>query len=291
MSTILNLPAGRAVIGDGAMGTELLRRGAAVNKPLSLLNLDKPEWVHEIHLAYAQAGSDLVITNTFGASDFTLAKRGFAGKARAVNEAAVRIARDAVGPNIIVLGGLAPAGLTVEPLRDEELSLVRAGFEEQVDALVAAGVDGLILESFFDLREALMATAVAVATGLPVVASMTFGIQEGEAVTLRGEFAADCARALTDAGAALVGANCTVTVNEMPIVAQALRRGSDLPLMMQPNGGQPTGIDARPGYEETPEHFAAGCRTLVEQGARVVGGCCGIGPSFIRELSRLMLGD
>ncbi len=271
------------LLGDGAMGTELLGRGASLKRPLAVLNIERPEWVAAVHRAYVEAGSDLIITNTFSANAGFLAEANLGHQVQALNRAGVEIARDAAGPGVLVLGGLGPSGAEFPPTGEDPAG-VRDLFCEQVDALAAAGVDALILETFFDLRETLLALDAARGSGLPVIASMTFAVRPDGVFTFMDDAAADCARALTERGADVIGANCTVSVDGMEAVALALGGATRLPLMLQPNAGQPEIVDGCARYHETPAHFAAGCKKLADDGARILGGCCGTTPAFIRAL-------
>jgi methionine synthase I (cobalamin-dependent) len=271
----------RILVADGATGTELIRMGAPGDVPGDLLNLTGPEIVARVHRSYVEAGSDLVTTNTFGGNALKLGKSGHGGRARDVNLAGARIARAAVPAGVLVGGDIGPTAEMLRPYGTAEPEAVRATFAEQAAWLAEGGVDFLFLETFFDLAEALLALEAARATGLPVVASMTFDLKRGGAYTMMGNPAADCARALAEAGAAVVGANCTVAIDGMVQVAHRLREGTSLPLILQPNAGRPELVDGHVLYRETPEGFAERVPDLVAEGARIVGGCCGTDPRFI----------
>jgi methionine synthase I (cobalamin-dependent) len=272
------------LVGDGATGTELLRAGATLDRPLPLLNLDRPEMVAAVHRGYAEAGSDLVIANTFVASPRALADSGLADKMVAINRAGVKLARESVGPDVVVLGGLGPTGYTVAELDPAAADEIAGSYRAQADVLADAGADALILETFFDLDEARLALAAALTTGLPVIVSLTAGPQ-GEAIrTPLGVELSEAARVLTADGAHLLGANCTVDAAGMAAVAAALRAATDLPLMLQPNAGQPETIDGRAIYHQTPTEFATAAASLAGPGVAVLGGCCGTTPDFIRAL-------
>jgi len=284
MANLSKLLAERILVCDGAMGTELMRRGAPSNTPGEMLNLDQPELVEAVHREYVEAGSDLTITNTFGATKIKLAKFGLADRAREINLAAVRLAKAAAGDRALVGGDLGPTGEMLKPWGPAEPATIRATYFEQVRALAEGGVDCLLLETFFDLNEALLALEAALSTGLPVIASMTFDAKRGSAYTMMGNSAADCARALDTAGAVVVGANCSVSIDHMPMIAAALKSGADVPLILQPNAGKPETLRGQTTYRETPEHFAALVPDLVRAGARIIGGCCGTDARFVRAI-------
>ena len=271
----------RILIGDGGTGTELMRLGAPADIPGDMLNIRMPEIVEQVHRAYIEAGSDLIVTNTFGATTIKLERHGAADKVEQINKAAVEVARNAANENVLVVGDIGPTGQMLKPLGPADPDVVRQAFAEQASALAEAGVDALMLETFFDLAEALLALEAAMETGLPVIASMTYDVGPKGVFTMMGNAAKDCAAALADAGAKVVGANCTVTIDKMVEVGQALRQGTEVPLILQPNAGQPQVVEGKTVYGETPDHFASRVPDLVNAGARIIGGCCGTNPRFI----------
>lgn len=271
----------KILLADGAMGTQLMRAGLPADKPGEWWNIAEPLLVAEIHGAYARAGSDLVLTNTFGGSPLKLAKAGLGERMREINLAAVKLARKAVGAGVLVAGDIGPTGEMLEPLGPAKPDQARENYAQQARTLAEGGVDLLFLETFFDLREALLALEGAVATGLPVIASLTFDWKNGKVATIAGDEAGACARALWAGGASAVGANCTLTIDGMVQTVRALRSGGEGPLVCQPNAGQPEVQDGRLIYRETPEHFAAVVPNLLDEGVRIIGGCCGTTPAFI----------
>lgn len=276
------------LLADGGTGTELIRLGAPTDLPGELLNLKRPDLVAEIHRSYAQAGSDLVVTNTFGANAVKLARHGYPDRVDQINEAAARLAREAVPKNVLVGGDIGPSGQMLKPYGPADPKELTSCYRQQAFALAEGGVDFLILETFFDLAEALLALRAALATGLPTICSMTFEIKRGSAFTMMGNPAAACATALAEAGAVAVGANCSVTIDRMPQIAKDLRQGTDLPLILQPNAGDPRLVDGRTVYGETAENFAAQVPALIAGGARIIGGCCGTDPRFIRATREVL---
>lgn len=282
------LLAKRVLIADGGTGTELMRLGAPGDVPGDLLNIQMPEIVEQIHRAYVDAGSDLIITNTFGATRIKLERHNAADKVRQINRAAVKIARRAVAENALIAGDVGPTGQMLKPLGPAEPDDVRNAFVEQITVLADAGVDVIILETFFDLAEALLALEAAMQTHLPVIASMTFNVGPKGVFTMMGNSAADCARALADGGAMVVGANCTVTIDKMVQVGQALKQATTLPLILQANAGNPEIVNGETVYGETPAHFASRVPDLVDTGGRIIGGCCGTNPQFITAMKNAL---
>lgn len=283
------LLAKRVLIADGGTGTEFMRLGAPDNVPGDLLNIQMPEIVERVHRAYVDAGSDLIVTNTFGATRIKLERHNAADKVRQINRAAVKIARRAVAENVLIVGDVGPTGQMLKPFGPAEPDDVRNAFAEQISVLAETGVDAIILETFFDLAEALIALEAAMRTDLPVIASMTFNVGPKGVFTMMGNSAADCARALADGGAMVVGANCTVAIDKMVQVGQALKQATTLPLILQANAGKPEVVKGETVYGETPEHFASRAPDLVAAGGRIIGGCCGTNPRFITALRNALL--
>jgi len=281
MPKLRELLARKILLADGAMGTQLMRAGLPADKPSEWWNIEEPLIVAEVHRAYAKAGSDLVLTNTFGGSPLKLAKAGLGERMREINLTAVKLARNAVDAGVLVAGDIGPTGDLLEPLGPARPDQMRENYAQQARTLAEGGADLLILETFFDLREALLALEGAAPTGLPVIASMTFDLKDGQAATFNGDQAGACARTLLAAGAAAVGANCTLTIDGMIEVIGQMRPDDGAPLVCQPNAGQPEVQDGCLIYRETPEHFAALIPRLLDAGVRLIGGCCGTTPAFI----------
>lgn len=282
------LLAQRTLVADGAMGTELMRLGAPGNIAGELLNIEMPEIVEKVHRAYVQAGSDIIITNTFGASPIKLESYQASERCDEINAAAVKVARKAAGEKVLVAGDIGPSGQMLKPYGPAEPENVLDNFTWQANALADTGVDVIILETYFDLAEAMLALKAAVGTGLQVIASMTFNVGPKGVVTMMGNTAADCGKALEKGGATVIGANCTVTADSMIEVGRALSDACSVPIMLQPNAGQPEVVGDKTIYRETPEQFAAYSKELVENGASIIGGCCGTDPRFIAAVRNIL---
>lgn len=286
------LAAGDVLVGDGAMGTMLFERGLPPGEPPETVTLARPAVLEEIARLYLEAGADLLETNTFGASPLKLALHGLEAEAEAVNREAVRAVRRVAEGRAYVVGSCGPSGRLLEPYGDVGEAAMLASFRRQMDALVAAGVDAVCVETMTDLREAALAVRAAKAAdpSLPVLATMTFDPTPRGFFTIMGVSVAAAAAGLAAAGADAVGANCGIGVAPMVAIAREFRGASRLPLVVQPNAGLPRAEAGRTVYGETPAVLAAGARELVAAGVQVVGGCCGTTPDHIRALRAMVDG-
>jgi methionine synthase I (cobalamin-dependent)/5,10-methylenetetrahydrofolate reductase len=276
----------RLLVCDGAMGTMLHAAGNSLDRALPELNLSKPDAVTTVHDSYVDAGVDLILTNTFGAGRLRLAEHCYAADVGEINRAGVRLARKsaaASGRVVFIGGSIAPA------VSASQRSHVSAGLRveavtEQITALVEAGVDVLVLETFGYLAELVEAVQIAVGvTDLPIVAQATF-TTDGR--TPGGETIREVATTLSELPIAALGANCTVGPQRMHGVVEELRRATNLPISAQPNAGLPRRISGgRFEYALDLDYFVRYARRCIEAGASIVGGCCGTTPTHIRALA------
>ncbi|MCU0913060.1 MAG: bifunctional homocysteine S-methyltransferase/methylenetetrahydrofolate reductase [Planctomycetes bacterium] len=267
------------------MGTMLYQHGVFLNRCFDELNLSDPGLVKKVHAAYVGAGSDLIETNTFGANRLKLSKFGLAAEVEPINRAAVRIAREAAPDTVLVAGSLGPLGCELVgpgPITSKEAGQV---FEEQGRALVSAGVDLLILETFANPDELLVAIrAVAGLGDLPLVAQMTVG--ENQETVYGERIDQAVARVAQEEAVAVVGLNCSLGPSGMLSSLELVRRITDKPIAVQPNAGMPRQVEGRQLYMCTPEYMAEYAKRFFEMGARLIGGCCGTTPEHIREIVR-----
>jgi len=287
------------MLADGAMGTQLYARGVAFDQNFDELNLSDPKLVGKIHRDYLAAGAELIETNTFGANRMRLSAFGHEDRVRLIARQGARVARDArevMGAPAFVIGSMGPLGKPLEPYGTIAVEDAHAMFKEAVEGLLEGGVDGFMLETFGDLAELLVALGeVRAACALPAAALLTFG-EDGR--TFYGHRPADAYHALADAGADLVGTNCSVgpqgTLDVVVAFAAAraerLAAGKSAPwIAAMPNAGLPQLVGGRYAYMATPEYFANYARRFVEAGARLVGGCCGTTPEHVAAM-RAQLG-
>jgi methionine synthase I (cobalamin-dependent) len=261
------------VITDGAWGTELQNLGLPRGHAPDLWNLSHPDSVADVAQAYVDAGSRVILTNTFRANRLAVQ-----GDIRAINRAGVEISRSAARGRAHVFASIGPAGTPLAAGQITPGAASRA-FAEQAAALAESGADALVLETFTDLEEASLALAAARLTGLPVIVSFSF-----DATGVAPEPAA---RRMADEGAASIGANCGSGIGESLAICRSLRAATSLPLWIKPNAGLPQMHDGRPVYTITPQQFAQQVPALIEAGADFVGGCCGTTPDFVSAIRRL----
>jgi len=271
------------VVTDGAWGTELQARGLAIGDFPESWNLLHPDRVLEVAKAYVEAGSQIVLTNTFSANRLRLAEGDLADKVEQINREGVKISKVAAGGQAFVFASMGPTGklLMDGAVTPEEM---KNAFEEQARILAAVGADGLAIETMSDLAEAELAVGAARSAGLPVVACMAFDSGKDKDRTMMGVTPEQSAETLTAAGADVIGANCGQGIAGFVSICRRLRAATDRPIWLKANAGLPTLVDGRATYNTTPEEFAGHALELIKLGANFVGGCCGTRPDFIRAI-------
>lgn len=281
--TVKNLLAETPVLIDGAWGTELQKQGLKAGESPEALNLERPEVVEAVAKAYVDAGSKIIITNTFGGTIFMLERHGLADKVEEINRIGAEISKRAAGERARVFASLGPSGkmLMMGDVTEEELY---AAFEQQACALAAGGADGLVVETMADLEEATVALRAAKSTGLPVCVSMIYDSGAELDRTMMGTTVEDATKALTDAGADIIGSNCGQGIEGFVKLAARMKAATDRPIWIKGNAGLPEMIDGKTVYKTQPEDFARFARPLLDAGADFIGGCCGTSPAFIRAL-------
>jgi len=290
--TLLDLARQRTVLLDGGLGTELMARGLSLGECPEAWNVLRPGDVAAVHRAYFQAGADAVSTNSFGGSRIKLAGHGLEARAAELNLAAARLARETAPPGTYVAGSMGPTGKFLKPQGAFTEAEFESAFAAQAAALAEGGVDVLIIETQYDLREALCALRGARLTSLPVFVTMTFNAVPRGHFTLMGDSVARCLKELEKAGASAVGANCSLDSERMVGLVAAMRRETSLPLIAQANAGQPVvGEDGRVVYTQSLEDYIRFVPGLIQGGAAIVGGCCGTSPAFIKAMAELIPGS
>src|SRR5215207_8005586 len=277
------------LLADGAMGSQLYARGIPYDRCFDELNLTEPALVQRIHREYIRAGAELIETNTYGANRFKLAQYGLEDRVRDINFRAVKLAREAreeCGEAVFLAGAIGPLGQSVAPLGTVTPEEARSAFREQADALLEAGADLIVLETFGDLHELREAiVAVQAACDLPIVAQVSLA-DDGNLLT--GENPSDVARLLATFQVDVIGVNCGVGPQS---TLDAVRQMA-LPLFAQtsamPNAGAPSRLEGRYLYFSTPEYFAEYARRFVDAGVRLIGGCCGTTPAHVAAMKRAL---
>jgi homocysteine S-methyltransferase len=272
----------RVLVCDGAMGTMLYGRGVFLNRSFDELNLTQPDLVAEVHQAYARAGADVIETNTFGANRVKLGAFGLADRVHAINVQGARIARHAARDSVYVAGAIGPLGIRVEPWGKTGVDEAEEYFREQARALVEGGVDLFVIETFRDVNEIGSAIrAVRSVCALPIVAQMT---TEEDGNSLDGVAPETFVPQLEEAGADVVGLNCSVGPAAMLETIERMSHVAHAKLSAQPNAGRPREIEGRNLYLCSPEYMASYARRFINSGVRLVGGCCGTTPDHIRHI-------
>src|SRR5579871_5783364 len=272
----------RTLVADGAMGTVLYSKGVFINRCFDELNLSAPAMVKETHLEYVKAGADIIETNTFGANRARLGAFGLAEKLRSINEAGVRLAREAAGEGAFVAGAVGPLGVRIEPLGPTSFAEAREIFREQVQALVDAGVDLLVLETFYDLnevREAIFAAREIAGDEMVIVAQMTID----DYGNLRdGATPETYTKLLDEWPCDVIGLNCSVGPKATLETIEKMAQHSSKPLSAMPNAGLPAVVEGRRIYLCSPEYMAQYARRFLWAGVKIVGGCCGTTAEHIK---------
>ncbi len=279
--------AGGPVVTDGAWGTELQSRGLEVGACPDEWNLSHPDEVEEVARAYVDAGSKVILTNTFGANRFMLRRHDLSDAVAAINRAGVEVSKRAAGQRARVFASVGPSGvmLMMGEVSEDEL---KAAFAEQVAALAEAGADGIVLETMTDPAEAKLAVAAAKETGLPVVGCMCFDTGPDNDRTMMGTTPEQAAAALDEAGADVIGSNCGQGIEGFVGICRRLKSATDRPVWIKANAGLPEMVDGQAAYLQTAAEFAGFVPALIEAGAAFVGGCCGTNPDFIRTVCNRM---
>jgi len=272
----------RVMVADGAMGTMLYARGVFINRSFDELNLSAAPMVSQIHEEYVKAGAEILETNTFGANRFRLGAFGMAEKLRDINHAGVKLARAASRDGVFVAGAVGPLGVRIEPLGPTSFAEARAAFREQIDALLEAGIDLLIFETFGnldELREAVTAGREAAGNDLAIIAQVTiddFGHLPGG--TDPETFTREMDRWPVDA----IGLNCSVGPKATLETIERMLPFSSKPLTAMPNAGLPMRVEGRNIYLCSPEYMAQYARRMLWAGVKIIGGCCGTTPDHIK---------
>lgn len=277
----------QAVLCDGAMGTMLYDAGVFLNSCFDELNITRPEIIKKIHDAYVKAGVDMLETNTFGANEFKLGKFGLSSDVEKINSAAVKIARESAGEAVLVAGAMGPLGRELRDYSDLIRSQTVKAFARQAKSLADAGADLIMLETFSNTEELLIAIdAVRSVTDLEIVAQMTF-TENNE--TIYGEKVEQAiSRIAAHKAVTAVGFNCSVGPAGMLSNLEQITGLVDKPIAVQPNAGMPRNVDNRMLYMCTPEYMAEYAKRFFEKGAAIIGGCCGTTPEHLKDMVRVI---
>jgi 5-methyltetrahydrofolate--homocysteine methyltransferase len=275
----------KVVLFDGAMGTELAKRGLEMS---GINNLSNPNQVLGIHQEYIKAGAEVLITNTLTMNRISLESHGINIDVKEVNLAGVKLAKQAINNGQFIFGDISSTGQLLEPYGDYSEEQFYNNFKEQAIILAEGGVDGFIIETIIDLREAICALrACKDISNLPIIVSMSFSLATKGGRTVMGNTVNEIVEAVEKYGADVVGANCgELDPNEMAEIAKMYKEATSLPIIIQPNAGKPILIKDQTKFEMKPEEFANGLLKCIDNGACMIGGCCGTSPDHVRAITQ-----
>ena len=291
MENILErLKRGDVIVGDGAVGTMLMQRGLKAGESPETYNLTKPEVLEEIASLYLDAGSEIISTNTFGASPMRLQQFSLDKETEAINRIAVEAVRRAVRGKAYISGSVGPSAKMLKPIGNAEPETIYASLLRQLSALLAAGIDMVCIETVMDLREAALAIKAvrSLDSEIPIMTTATFQKSPQGYFTLMGTSVKDAAVALEEAGADIIGSNCGNGAMQMVEIARELRQHAHAPVAIQSNAGLPVKIESGLTYPETPDFVAARAAEMLDLGVQIIGGCCGTTPDHIRALRKMV---
>jgi 5-methyltetrahydrofolate--homocysteine methyltransferase len=281
---IADLAKSEVVLGDGAMGTMLQKHGLEFGECPERFSLEKPEVLRMVHKAYADAGARYATTNTFGANRIGLSRYALDGRIPEIVRNAVTAAREGAGGGVLIAGSVGPTGALLEPYGDASPADVLEAFREVAGHLDSEGIDFYVVETMTDINEALLALeGIKAVSERPIVATMSFQKSPKGMRTVMGHKPADCAVALRDAGADIVGTNCCNGIEEAVWIVEEMG-DAGVPIIAQPNAGIPVIEEGKPVYNQTPDRMAADVPGLLKTGIRIIGGCCGTTPEHIRAI-------
>jgi len=271
------------VVTDGSWGTQMQKRGLKRGECPDSWNLSHPERVLEVAQQYVDAGSRIILTNTFGGSRPALEKYKLGQKAVEINATGVEISKKAAGGSACVFASIGPTGLMLVTRETTEEEL-QGAFEEQAATQAQAGADGIIIETMIDVVEARIAATAAKQTGLPVIVSMVYDSGVNKDRTMMGNSPEDVIAELADTGIDGIGANCGQGINAFLPICTRLRQGTDLPIWIKPNAGLPEIVDDQTVFRTTAREFVQHIPGLINAGANFIGGCCGTNQKFVAAI-------
>lgn len=282
--------AGETLVSDGATGTMLLQGELEPGTCTESVCLDRPEALERIARQYVDAGAEIVLTNTLGASPIKLGLHGLADEAERINKNAVEAVRRAAGALAYVTASIGPCGKLLKPYGDVDPDALFESFAEQAKYLTESGIDAACVETMTDLTEAMLAVQAMkeVAPRVPVMATMTFDPTPRGFFTIMGVDVPTAAAGLREAGANVIGSNCGNGIDAMVRIAAAFRQCSDLPIIIQSNAGLPQTKSGKLVYDETPAFMAERVPALLDLRVSIIGGCCGTTPEHIKAIRQVL---
>ncbi|MCM8821265.1 MAG: homocysteine S-methyltransferase family protein [Candidatus Omnitrophica bacterium] len=275
----------KILVSDGAWGTEISKEKCAKGIYPELLNITHPEIIEKIARSYIEAGADIILTNTFGGNFFKLKKFGAEDRIERINSSGVKISKKVAG-NKLVFASVGPTGELLQPYGTLSEKEVFDCYSQQVQILINAGADGIVIETMSDVREAVCALIAARKISKEVVVSITFNPGARGYKTLMGQSPSECATLLKNNGADVIGSNCGSGIKDFVVIAKEMKEASNLPVWVKPNAGVPQLISGKTVYPDTPEDMAQYVYKLIEAGASIIGGCCGTTSLHIKKIAQ-----
>ena len=292
ISILDRLARGDVLISDGATGTYLQDHGLEPGGCPEEFNASHPEVVQGMARVYFDAGSDMVLTDSFGGSPFMLKKYGQRDRVHELNKLAAEHARSQAPAGCYVVGSVGPTGEFLAPLGEVTAEEMLDGFVDQITALAEGGADAVVIETMTATEEATLAIKAAKEnTSLVVMSTMVFDKGPRGFFTMMGVTPERAVKELKEAGADIVGANCGNGIDVMIELAREIRSADDGPVLVHSNAGIPTIKNGEIVYPETPEYMAERFKVLADIGVNILGGCCGTGPDHIRALHDVLRGS
>lgn len=291
MEPILDrLNRGEIIVADGAMGTMLQRHGIDINQCVESVNLELPQLLEKIALEYFEAGSEIIQTNTFGASPAKLENYSLQDKTETIIESAVNSIHNAIGDKAYISGSCGPTGKLLKPYGDTDPEVLYLSFKRQMQSFIDSGVDVICVETMIDISEAILAIQAAreISSSIPIMATMTFEETPKGFYTIMGIDIDQACIKLKEAGANIIGSNCGNGLELMIEIAGEFKANSDLPVLIQSNAGLPVIQNGNPVYNESPEYFEKNIPRLIDLGISIIGGCCGTTPDYITVIRKVV---
>jgi 5-methyltetrahydrofolate--homocysteine methyltransferase len=289
--TIFDLVKERVVLLDGGMGTELIKLGLDKGACPESWNVEKPEIVKKIHTSYFDAGSDVVLTNSFGGNRIKLSSHGLETKCYELNFKAASIANEVKPVSRFVAGSMGPTGKFLKPVGEFSEEEFESAYAEQARGLTEGRVDFLLIETQYDLHEALCALRGArKSSHLPIFVTMTFNRSPRGFFTIMGNSVSQCIKELEAHKIPAIGANCTLDSSEMVELVKIMREATPLPLIVQANAGKPVlSPSGEVTYSQEVEDYVRFIPEIIKNGASLIGGCCGTNPDYIRRMAEIII--
>ncbi len=288
--SIFDLIKERIVLLDGGMGTELIRHGFPQGACPEAWNVEKPEVVKKIHTSYFEAGSDVVLTNSFGGNKIKLSSHGLEKRCYELNRTAAVIANEVKPEGKFLAGSMGPTGKFLKPQGEFSEEEFEEAYAEQAKGLSDGQVDFLLIETQYDLKEAICALKGArKVTDVPVFVTMTFNCHPSGFFTLMGNSVDQCIETLEKEKVPVIGTNCTLNSAEMVDLVKIMREKTSLPLIAQANAGKPSlSKEGEATYSQGIDDYVRYIPQMMENGANLIGGCCGTNPDYIKRMAAII---